>query len=279
MIRAVVWDLDETLIPEESSVVAAFTAAAELGATRAGVPAEELGIVARRRASERWRLSPARPFCLEIGISSWEGLWGRFLGDDEPLRLLREWIPGYRRATWSDALGEFGVADPDLPDEMAESFIEARREADAPYEDAFAAVRALHGALPMGVLTNGASCLQREKLEGAGLTEWFDTVVVSGDVGAGKPDPRPFEACAARLGLPPEAILMIGDNLERDIAGARAAGWQALWIDRTLERRDEDDGRNEGPGEVPRVGSLAALDLPALRDGRLVILRHSTRDR
>lgn len=279
MIRAVVWDLDETLIPEESAVVAAFTTAAALGSARTGASAEALGIVARRRASERWRRSPARPFCLEVGISSWEGLWGRFLGDGEPLRVLREWIPGYRRAAWADALGDFGVADPDLPEEMAAAFIEARRDADAPYEDAFTVLRALHGALPMAVLTNGASCLQREKLDGAGLTEWFDTVVVSGDVGAGKPDPRPFEECAARLGLAADSILMIGDSLERDVAGARAAGWQALWLDRMIGRRGAGDVGGEDSDHVPRVESLGALDIPALRDGRLALLQHSMRDR
>ncbi|HSQ60867.1 MAG TPA: HAD family hydrolase, partial [Acidobacteriota bacterium] len=240
-----------------------------------GAPAAELGVVARRRARDRWRRSPARAYCLDIGISSWEGLWGRFLGDDEPLRVLREWVPEYRRGAWADALGEYGVVDPDLPGEMAEAFIEARRDTDAPYEDAFAALEALHGTLPMAVLTNGASCLQREKLEGAGLTKWFDAVVVSGDVGAGKPDPRPFHACAARLGQEPGALLMIGDSAERDIAGASAAGWKGLWLDRTGERRGAGDGLGGDSDHGPRVESLREIDLGALREGRLVTLPSS----
>jgi FMN phosphatase YigB (HAD superfamily) len=40
---------------------------------------------------------------------------------------------------------------------------------------------------------NGASCLQREKLATAGLEDYFDTVVVSAELGVGKPDPSIFE--------------------------------------------------------------------------------------
>ena len=279
MIRGILWDLDETLIVEESAVVAAFTSAAELAAGCAGVSAAELGVSARRCARARWRTSPARDFCLQVGIASWEGLWARFEGDDEPIRLLRDWAPAYRVGTWADALAKHGVNGRDLAAAMAAAFVEARRNTYEPYADALDALRALHDALPMAVLTNGARCLQREKLEGAGLAKWFDFVLVSGDIGIGKPDPRPFHVCAEHLGVEPGALLMVGDNYDRDIAGALEAGLRSLWVDRVgagshppLGSAPRDPDKVGQPDGVVRVGSLREVDVPALRAGRLATL-------
>lgn len=276
MIRGIVWDLDETLLIEESAVVAAFTRAAELGAERAGVPAADLGAAARQCARARWRASPVYEYCLQVGIASWEGLWAPFEGDEEPIRFLREWAPAYRTGTWSDALAKHGVFDRDLPAAMAETFAAARRSSYDPYPDALDALRAVHGVLPMAVLTNGAPCLQREKLYGAGLGDWFEFVLVSGDIGVGKPDPLPFTVCADRLGVEPAGLLMVGDNYERDIAGALETGFRALWVDRVAAGAPAPMGASppepddvDIPHRAVRVGSLRELDLEALRDGRL----------
>jgi putative hydrolase of the HAD superfamily len=55
---------------------------------------------------------------------------------------------------------------------------------------------------------------------------------VSSEIGFSKPDPRYFAAVEQQLGLPPEAILLVGDDWENDIVGARAAGWQAVHLRR-----------------------------------------------
>ncbi len=284
-IRGIVWDLDETLIVEETAVAAAFTAAAELGAARAGVPAVELGVTARRCARARWRGSPVRDYCAQVGIASWEGLWARFEGDDEPTRFLRGWTPEYRVGAWLDALMVYSITDAALAEAMAGAFMAARRGTYEAYPDAVEALATVGDALPMAVLTNGASCLQREKLEGAGLADRFDFVLVSGDIGVGKPDPRPFHVCAERLGVEPGALLMVGDSVERDVAGGLGAGYHALWLDRAGvgpgSRAEFDKRAGGGPGGAPggagtpagavRVESLRDLELAALREGRLAV--------
>ena len=93
----------------------------------------------------------------------------------------------------------------------------------------------------LGLVTNGASCLQREKLEASGLRRFFDVVVVSGEVGVGKPEAAIFRHALARLDAPAEATAMVGDSLARDIDGAVAAGLSAIWINRF--RRPRPDGR------------------------------------
>jgi len=59
-----------------------------------------------------------------------------------------------------------------------------------------------------------------------------EQVFVSSDVGYSKPDPRFFAAVAAQLAAPLSQILLVGDDGLADVQGARAAGWQAVYLDR-----------------------------------------------
>jgi putative hydrolase of the HAD superfamily len=74
----------------------------------------------------------------------------------------------------------------------------------------------------LGIITNGVPEWQEAKLRHHGLDDRFDAVVCSYDVGAHKPDRAPFEAAKARLDA--ETYVMIGDDYEADIEGAREAG-------------------------------------------------------
>ncbi len=84
----------------------------------------------------------------------------------------------------------------------------------------------------MGILTNGPSDRQREKIRALGADRLIPegNILVSGDVGTAKPDPGIFRAFEARTGFPPERILMTGDAYSTDISGADSAGWRAVWL-------------------------------------------------
>jgi putative hydrolase of the HAD superfamily len=82
-------------------------------------------------------------------------------------------------------------------------------------------------------VTNGAPDLQREKLEGVGLVPYFTIITISGEVGIGKPDPRIFAHTLTRLDVPPTEAVMVGNDLTRDIRGARQAGIPGIWVNRT----------------------------------------------
>jgi len=70
--------------------------------------------------------------------------------------------------------------------------------------------------------------------EELGLAPYFEAIIVSAEVGFQKPDPRIFEAARARLQLPAEEILHVGDRVE-DVEGARAAGFAAALLIRSGE--------------------------------------------
>lgn len=251
----VLFDLDDTLVVEEPAAVAAFDAVARRAAAECGVDAAALALAARARARELWHQTPAHAYCLRVGISSWEGLWCRFEGDEPNMRWLREWSPAYRHAAWARALADQGVQDRELADELGRSFASERRARHAVFADVGPALAALGSGCRLGVVTNGASCLQREKLSASGVGEAFSVTVVSADVGAAKPDAAPFRQALAALGCEGRHAVMVGDSLSRDVAGATAAGIGAVWINR--DGRDRPDGHDH----VCEITTLA--DLPA----------------
>lgn len=80
----------------------------------------------------------------------------------------------------------------------------------------------------LGLVTNGSSYPQNRKLDHAGLRAYMDLSVVCGDEEAQKPDPLIFRRAAARLGVPVESCLFVGDHPRTDMQGALAAGMQAI---------------------------------------------------
>jgi putative hydrolase of the HAD superfamily len=91
----------------------------------------------------------------------------------------------------------------------------------------------------LGVISNWderlKGLLRRLKLDG-----FFETIVVSCEVGFAKPSPVIFEQAAEKLGLPPASILHVGDSFEMDVQGAKSAGFEALRLIRSGTRPGAD---------------------------------------
>ena len=87
--------------------------------------------------------------------------------------------------------------------------------------------------LKMGLVTNGAVDSQQPKIDGLGIARYFDTILISEAEGVAKPDAEIFHRATDNLGVSPEQAVMIGDNPEADIRGAKSFGMKAIW------KRDE----------------------------------------
>jgi putative hydrolase of the HAD superfamily len=101
--------------------------------------------------------------------------------------------------------------------------------------DTLATLAMVRATLPgrvVGLITNGPAELQRTKIARLGLAPLVDFAVVSGELGVEKPDPAIFRE-ALRLGnAAAEEAVFVGDSPDHDIAGARAAGIRAVWLNR-----------------------------------------------
>lgn len=125
-----------------------------------------------------------------------------------------------------------GLDDSDA-EEIAGRSLRGYLERVAPFPDAIETLEALRSqGFRLGMVTNGSSDTQREKIGRWKLAPYFDEIVIESEFGRGKPDPGVFRQALAGTGAAPEEAWMVGDNLYADIGGARGVGVHSVWIHR-----------------------------------------------
>jgi putative hydrolase of the HAD superfamily len=118
-----------------------------------------------------------------------------------------------------------------------------------PYPDVEPALRELREAGLRLVVCSNWDCSLPDWLGPLGLLDLVDGVVTSAVVGVTKPDPEPFRRALALAGADADEALHVGDSLENDVEGARAAGVRAVLVARAGEQ----------PPGVEAIRSLAEL--------------------
>ena len=164
------------------------------------------------------------------------------------------------RSGWAECLAACGCDEPELGDFAFELYWELSHAPPYvfwPFEDAIALLESLRGRYRLAVITNGPRDTQVDKLQVCGLEPYFDVIVASGDLGAPKPSVAIFEHTLRLLGTSPDEALHVGDHLSADVAGARAAGLRAVWLNRDGATRREGDA-------VPDVEITSLAELGAL---------------
>lgn len=150
----------------------------------------------------------------EINRSLWSQLsTGRMPKD--VLRVLR----------FRTALQHFGIADGRLPGLLSEEYLEHCPRKSALMPGAAELLDELSGRYRLHIITNGFEETQAVKLRSSGLHGLFDVVLTSERAGAAKPHAAIFDEALRRSGAAAEESLMIGDNVDADMQGARNAGW------------------------------------------------------
>jgi putative hydrolase of the HAD superfamily len=258
--RAVIFDLDDTLIWDERISRQALMETAARGAGLHHLDTGRLAAAAKRAGDELWREHAPVERCDALGIVAFEGMWGHFHGEEDYVSHLREWTPKFRREIWERALRAQGIEDGSLAEDLGAYFAQRRRELQDHLPGAEHVLRELQSAgVRIGLLTNGAASLQREKIETSGLGMYFDAAVVSGEIGTGKPEPEIFHHLLERLGVTPGEVLMVGNSLARDIMGGKRAGLHTCWL--ALEGEEEPVGLIEPDFTIHSLGELPRLVL------------------
>ena len=124
------------------------------------------------------------------------------------------------------ALTPHGYGDAHV-EEAFDEYFAARNEVEC-YPDALPALERLAARFPLVSISNGNADLQR-----IGIAHLFKHSISARATGVAKPSVEIFHAACAQLGLPPSAVLHVGDDPQLDVAGARAAGMRSVWLNRT----------------------------------------------
>ncbi|XP_068597568.1 N-acylneuraminate-9-phosphatase [Brachionichthys hirsutus] len=232
VVKAILFDLDDTLIETSRAGAVAIRKASELLQAALGLDdvtvAEICGKFKQKLLLERLDAAAGRAVD-EVRAGHWEAsLQEAVGGSTRPLA-----AQCYR--LWKDSRLESLSLAP-----------ETRR-----------LLRRLRGTHRLLLLTNGDAQVQREKLQAVGCEGFFDAVVIGGEHAEQKPFPSIFRFCFEELGVEAGRCVMVGDSLDTDIGGAFNAGVLAtVWISRAGV---VPDGSVKPDYTIPTV-----LDLPAV---------------
>ncbi|MGY4964174.1 HAD family hydrolase [Streptomyces sp. 900105245] len=227
-IRAVVWDVDDTLFD--------YTAADRRG-MRAHLAAE--GLLARYGGAEeavaRWRRVTAQQWALyAAGGNTFEGQ-------------RRDRVRVFLDTMLTDAEA----------DAWFQRYLGHYESAWSLFPDVLPVLEALATSHRQAVLSNSSLTVQEHKLRTLGVLDRFETVLCAAELGVSKPEAGAFLAACEALDLPPHEVAYVGDHPEIDGRGAAQAGLLSVWIDRGAAYA-------QAAGEVVahRISTLS--ELPAL---------------
>ena len=135
-------------------------------------------------------------------------------------------------------LNDFGITDPAIIQAIANDYVTISPTKTNLFPHALEILTYLKSKYRLHIITNGFVEVQYTKLERSGLRPYFTKVITSEEAGANKPDPAIFNYALELANAAAAASLMIGDNDEVDIDGARLAGIDQVLFDLTDEQQD-----------------------------------------
>jgi HAD superfamily hydrolase (TIGR01549 family) len=233
-VRALSFDLDETLLDGSNLQESIVRACEMLAESQPGMEAAHL---------------------VEANGAIWQTYWPEVeekwtlgLLDSESLSL----------EAWRRTLRACGCNDETVARHASRIHRNLGREAHRLFDDVRELFTSLKTArVQLALITNGAADTQRDKLRVLGMKDWFDVVVISGEVGIAKPDASIFRLALNKLLVEPEDVWHVGDSLAADVAGAKAAGLTAVWLNRRGLIRGQGDP--EPDLEISSLSNLMAL--------------------
>lgn len=210
LLSTVVFDLDGTLCHYATSIEQAMADAL----AHAAAPANLIGD-------------------LSLAADRYNDLWYELQEDHDSTTSLRERI-------WIRLLADHGIHDKALAHELSDVYVGLRTASLVPFDGVLDLLTDLRKKYSIGLLTNGPSDLQWEKIKLLGIEGYFDAITVSGDIGIHKPDPRPFASLLRRLNTCADRAVYVGNSYEMDIIGAVGAGMLSVWVNPDGEEEPQE---------------------------------------
>jgi len=117
-----------------------------------------------------------------------------------------------------------------LPIFLAETFRAASRFRLQTYPGVEETIRQLHSKYRLATVSDAQTAYALPELYAVGLASFFDPIIVSGNFGYRKPDPRLFTTALAAMNMAPSEVLFVGNDMYRDVYGAQRVGMKAIFF-------------------------------------------------
>lgn len=205
--RAILFDLDDTILDTTLSATRVWRLTAKAFEDEIGQPAEVFDPILDRARVWYWS-DPKRNHAGRLDVQT------------------------SRVEVTHHGLLELGIDDHDLAVRFADHYSEHRVSSMQPFPGAIETLEHFVGVgVPLALITNGDAQGQRDKVAHFDLTQYFQAVLIEGELGYGKPDPRVFQRALAACDAPAEDAWCVGDNLGWEVAAPQALGMAGIWCD------------------------------------------------
>ncbi len=161
-----------------------------------------------------------------------DGLWkmleqGAVTAEKLKVERFRLWLDWHRQK-----FPDRPLPDTITPERMRDAYVTALGKQADLMPDAEEVCRTLYARYPhMYVITNGIGEIQRSRFAKTPIRQYFRDLFISGEIGYAKPDTRFFDAVLAKTGVTDKhTVLVIGDSLTSDMAGAIASGLDCCYL-------------------------------------------------
>lgn len=192
----------------------------------------------------------------EVAEIAWIKICNMFVDNEKPdftYKQLLECINGTRKWYWGDpdrhkagrmdlikarreivkaAMEKLDYLNEEKAYQMADNYSRMQEELVCLFPNSIETLQKLKDiGVRMVLITNGSAEKQRGKINRFCLSGFFEFCLIEEEVGVGKPDTRVFEIALQKLGLGPEDVWMVGDNLVWDVEAPQKLGIYAVWND------------------------------------------------
>jgi len=161
------------------------------------------------------------------------------------IEMLRTGSRHYRPETFAHA-GESQVqAAEKRLDRLAKELVRLHRALSRKFMDRYPGakelLKELKGNFQLGIVSDAQSEFAKPEMRMTKIKKYFSVITISGDFGFRKPDPRLFQSTCSRLGVKPEEAIYVGNDMFRDIFGAKKAGLKTIMVWSDQGRKEYQD--------------------------------------
>ncbi|WP_332698175.1 HAD family hydrolase [Halalkalibacter lacteus] len=137
---------------------------------------------------------------------------------------------------------------------LLQDYLEQFKNSCVPFPNLNSMLKGLKSkSIKLGIITNGKGQFQMDNIKALGIEKYFETIIVSEWAGLKKPDPQIFKKALEQLNVSPNESMYVGDHPENDVRAAQKVGMKGIWKKDSQWNNVETDFIIDDLGELPLI--------------------------